>query len=515
MNWPVAVFAWMMSGSAMAEDYPICEPEGDRLERTSYLRALSLDLRGTVPTVEEYEQVIADGEVSETWVDAWLASPEFAERVVRLHRGLLWNNVSESPLLDASARLRSTDDIYWRSQSADVYRGQVEYCGDFEASFDGDGQPIAMIDETGLAQEGYVWVSPYWDPDNPVKICAYDAQERLVSPSGVDCASADAEDDLYCGCGPQLQFCANSSEHYRVSESFSTDVDLRIKDNIVQDASYLELLTGQKGYVNGLIVDFLRYRTEKPANLRFNELPLDPDVLPDLTYADDAETWVEVDWGEQHSGIFTSPAFLMRFQTNRSRANRFYTNFLCQPFQPPDTGLTGLDNPTPTLDLTSREGCKGCHALLEPASAYWGRWTELGAGYLPSDAYPAFDAGCEACALAGSSCSDACDRFYVTEPLTSEQDPYIGWLNSYQFLESRHGEHVAEGPELLVSRGVADGRLPHCVAKTAAEHLLGRAIRDEEAAWLDGLSKGFVESGFRYRTLVRAIVQSENYRRVR
>ena len=187
---------------------------------------------------------------------------------------------------------------------------------------------------------------------------------------------------------------------------------------------------------------------------------------------------------------------------------------LCQPFQPPDSGLTGLDDPSPSPDLTQRAGCQYCHALLEPAAAHWGRWPQAGAGYLDAEQFPAFDAECEACSINDDDCSDACKDHYLVSPLSQEEYSYIGWMLSYEFLEDRHVDHVEEGPSLLVASTVADGRFPQCIATRTAEWLLGRPLTEADDAWADQLADRFVSSDYRYRTLVREIVTSDNYRRV-
>ena len=104
------------------------------------------------------------------------------------------------------------------------------------------------------------------------------------------------------------------------------------------------MLTGHTMFVNGPLVHFLRYQTKVPAHVRFNEVPIPPELLPDLTF-DQEDTWVPVELGEEQSGILTSMAYLMKFQTRRVRANRFFNAFLCQPFQPPEEGLQDLNNP--------------------------------------------------------------------------------------------------------------------------------------------------------------------------
>ena len=506
------LFVPFLCASAYGAEPQTCPTDGDWLTGTNYLKALSLDLRGVVPTFEEYQEVASSGEVPEAWIDAWLSEEAFAERVVRVHRDLLWNNVSEVILDTAAHRMRSTGGIYWRTTPADDYRGETVYCGDFEASFDGDGVPIAYEREDGF-QEGWVWVNPYWDPENPIRVCAFDAQENQYAANGIDCSTSGGRTNADCGCGPDLRWCTLYTQHKAVGSSFSKDVDLRVRENILSDAPYTDLFKSRFGYVNGPMADYFSHRTQLPGNIRFTELPIQPEALPDLDFVD-VDQWERVDWGEQHAGILTSPAFLLRFQTNRSRADRFYNSFLCQPFQPPDTGLVGLEEVEATLDLTARAGCNGCHALLEPAAAYWGRWTEQGGGYLDKANFPSFSESCSHCAETGQPCDAEC-RYYLTDTLAQEQYPYVGWLNSYQFLDLRHEEHVNEGPALLVNRSLSDGRFSECTAKTTAKYLMRRELEPGEEEWLDELVFVLENSGFQYKELVRAIVTSDNYRRVR
>ena len=514
MRWLLLLLIGSLS-LAQAAEPPTCPTDAEWLEPTTYLKSLSLDLRGVVPTLEEYEQVAEMGAVPEEWIEQWLGEEAFVDRAVRFHRDLLWNNVSEVSLVSAAHSLRSSSGIYWRSNPADDYRGETVYCGDFEATLDEvDGYPIPVQQDDGTQQEGWVWVNPYWDLENPIKVCAFDAQQRAFSAKGTACDSVDGRSDPECGCGPNMRWCVSQTIHRAVGEGFTQDLDLRVAENVRENKSYVDLLTGRYGYVNGPIVDFLRHRRSLPNSIRFTEAPYDIEGLPDLSFTQ-KEEWRRIDLGEDHSGILTSPAFLVRFQTNRARSNQFYNAFLCQPFQPPATGLTDLDTKNPTLDLTARPGCNGCHALLEPASAYWGRWTEQGGGYLNEDDFPAFKESCERCVTEGYTCSDVCNRYYLSDLIANEQIPYLGMLNSYVFLSGAHEENVAYGPELLVRKTLADGRLSACVAKTAAKHFLRRDVRGDEMEWLDELNVGFVTSDYRYRELVKAIVTSESYRRLR
>lgn len=498
-----------------AQQPATCPPDAEYVDGHAHLRALSLDLCGVVPEPSEYAELVA-GEVPESLVEGWLDDPRFADQVVRRHRALLWNNVSNQSLLSVSSSLDLRDGIYYRRRLSNVTRGPSQnlHCGDFPATWE-NGELVTVSLPGGVVQEGWVEVNPYWDPSTTIKVCAFDAQDAEISPSGTRCDTRDGFQDPGCGCGPALSRCRIGpvAVDRTILEGFGADVDLRVRKMVEQDQSYLELLTGRTGFVNGPMVHYFESQTGVPRLLNFEASPYTPGSLPDLAFTD-RDTFVEVPLPEGHAGVLTSPAYLVRFQTDRARANRFYTDFLCQPFQPPAGGIPDIDTANPSLDLSVRPGCQYCHALLEPAAAHWGRWNEFGGGFLDPHTFPAFSEECASCASSGT-CSRACRDFYVTAPLAPEQEPYVGSLNAFSFLQDRHTPHVELGPSLLVAQTVGDGRLPRCVAKRTAEWLLGREMGPDDDDWVDALGQDFASGGFRYRELVKEIVTSDNYRRVR
>ena len=517
MSWLACLGFLLLWASPHAQaDDPTCPSDGGWLDGHAHLRALFLDLRGEVPTPEQYEELLVEGEVPASLVDQLLRSPRFTDRAVRFHRSLFWNDVSNVRLLPPQSLIspRGGSDVYYVPRRADVFRGANTFCGDGEARYDEDGQLITIPSPNGGRAEGWVLVEPYWAPGTELRVCAYDAQEQAVSPTGTDCSTRRAYVDAGCGCGPNLRWCAPPSEEAVLAESFGEAVDQRVGRMLDADASWLALLTGTRGIVNGPMADFYRHRSDLPRGLQFDDLAVAPEALPELGWSQ-RDTWVEVELGDQHAGVLTSPAYLLRFTTGRARANQFHQSFLCEPFQPPTGGLTALNDPNPTLDLTQRTGCNYCHALLEPAAAHWGRWTEFGAGYLSPEDYAIYDATCAECAAGGVDCPDYCEEHYLVRTLSSEQDPYVGQLMAYQFLEERHFANVEQGPRRLVNQGDVDGRLPRCAAKKTAEWLLGRDLESADEPWLEELATSFATGGYRWRALVREIVLSDSYRSVR
>ncbi len=492
---------------------PTCPPAEEMLDGHRLLRAISLDLRGVVPSPEEFARLDGD-DVPEDLVDAWLDTEAFAERAVRTHRALLWNNVDKLSLVSTNNMFTSTGGVYYIRNRSDDYRDDGNgYCGDFPATFDGQGRPVPNVLPDGTLQEGWVEVEPYWAPGETWKVCAYDAQEAAVSPLGTDCASNAAATDTACGCGPNLQWCSISTAEDEVARAMSKEIDQRIRDVILTDKPYVDILTGRTAFVNGPLVHYYTHLTQVPSTVRLDNNPMHPEELPPLDWSDEA--WTQVSLPEGHSGVLTAPGFLLRFQTNRARANRFYNAFLCQPFQPPDAGIPIDPDAPPTANLMKTQGCDYCHAILEPAAAHWGRWTQQGAGYLDPELYPGFDQACFDCSANNTDCSDVCGRYYTVDPIDSELDPFVGYLSAYQFLETWQQAHVESGPELLVASTIADGRLQQCAAENAATWLLGRPVDVDDDAVIQGWADGFVASGWSYKELVKSIVLSDSYRRIR
>lgn len=493
----------------------VCRADRPELDKYAYLRAVSLDVRGHAPTLEEYAALDALEDVPPALIDEWLASEAFVSRAVRWHREMLWNNIGNVTLTNFRMGLsRSSDGIYWRSTPGLLYRGDRVACLNEPAQYNPDGS-LVVTTAGGISREGYVLVHPYWAPDTEVKVCAFDAQEALVSEDGGDCTTSASFTRADCGCGPNLRLCRGPTANADTVDGFARDVDLRVAAVVREDLPYTELFTSRRAFVNGPMVHFLRYQTGVPANVTLTPMPYDLNTLPDLAYTD-KETFVEVTLPPSHAGILTSPAYLLRFQSNRARANRYYNSFLCQPFQPPAGGIPLDPSAVLELDLQKRNGCKYCHAILEPAAAHWGRWAERSAGFLDPQAFPAQSDQCTRCALTGQGCTTECRRYYVTSALDDTEKPYLGMLYPYHFLRPDHQVNVELGPRYLMEGTVVDNRLPVCLARGVVERLAGRLVTDDERAWVtEALSRAFVQGGYSYRSLVRAMVLSPVYRRVR
>src|SRR5690606_1870047 len=144
---------------ARCDEPALCRPQQTRLDDDGYLRAVSLDLRGIVPTPEEHERARAEG--TSALIDEWLEAPEFAERVVRRHRELLWPNISNVNRIYHFRRNLARSGTLWlqtNGQTRLTYRGvNTAGCLDEPATFDADGN-IVTTEVGGARVEGYVLV---------------------------------------------------------------------------------------------------------------------------------------------------------------------------------------------------------------------------------------------------------------------------------------------------------------------------------------------------------------------
>lgn len=511
---------WLVTAALAAEDTALtgeddecpvvdadyCPVSADDLSTTEWLRAVSLDLRGVIPTIEELDAVDSGARDPEDYLDEWLESPAFAERAVRIHRKYLWNNLSglTHGLNALNTFIRPSNTGVWSRTAHPSRESGRDDCTDRPAT------------PTNL--DGWVLVRPYWAPTTEIRVCAPEASARLVSPRGIPCDSQHGLGDVDCGCGPALQWCQPPGWRQTVVDAFGAEIDQRVRSVIQEDKPYTELLNGRTMWVNGPIVHYLRHQRWTGPSVSLNLFPVDGDALPDLAPTD-TTTWRPVTLGVEQSGVFTSAAYLLRFNTQRARAKRFFEAFLCSPFVPPPAGIVA--GTSTSVDLARRDGCAYCHIPLEPAAAAWARWVPLGAGYLDPDEYPIVSEECRSCAYFGD-CSYECASNYLVRPVSAEQNPYVGMLDALQFRPTSDYVFAESGPRELVRRGMADGRIPQCVVANAAHEFLGRSLVTEaetegeisDIAFREDLLGELLSSGWSYRALVRALLTSGEYRRV-
>ncbi len=536
-----------------AETCKVVRPlDGQRL-----LRRMTLDLRGVTPTYEEARLQEGRADLPESAVDAALATDDFRGVMRKYHQAMLWPNVSQADLSPDPFKLFAyefgPDDFVYFSFVRAVFSRTISGalynpCKNEPARFDADGNIIAdpyiVNGETVAWQEGYVMVEPYWAPGTQVKVCGYDAQPALSAPacSGaperypflapscqaigdyaaatrtpftnqpLDCSGPFAIFAPGCGCGPNLRFCTTPETLATIQQSL-LDQELGLIDGVIRDdRPYTDVVLSKVAPVNGPLAHYLRYQSRLSTDL-FGDPDAGLPLPPELNYSSPPGQWVNVTRGGRHAGVLTTPGYLLRFQSNRSRAHRFYNAFECSSFIPAGSLPSPFEPCSKHEDLTKRCGCDACHLQLEPMASHWGRFAEYGFAPIDDRVYPQFvGAGCTA-PFESVERLFRCSRFYKVEAV-GEEIPFQYNLNAYVFRTPAEVANIEAGPAHLAEQAIASGSFATCTARKLWTHLMRRSpSADEEATVIPGLAQDFKDNGYRLKRLVKRIVLNPAYGR--
>ena len=229
------------------------------------------------------------------------------------------------------------------------------------------------IASEGWKDEGYVWVTPWWDLDNPMKVCAFDAQLTEISSTGTDCSTIEANTDPECGCGENLKWCTAGDNG--IEGDLSSALSEHVRTMLNSGAPYSTLIKVQM-MVNGPIVvvlnrsnfstilDDLSPLSSCLSCLKTSQAPGFPSQW-EMNMRGSDRTWL-----------------LLRHQTDRGRASCFYS-ILCREFQAPNGGIQ-THRREPNTRFEPQTGVSG-RLRFEPWAAYWGRWQPAGAIYLSQE----------------------------------------------------------------------------------------------------------------------------------
>ena len=488
---------------------------------TRYLRSVSLDLLGRLPTIEEYDLIGDDQTIPDSLLDQWLESDEFHNQVLYYHNLLLLNDLEFVKFQNFVHYMdRSSDGIYYiKRRSSRIGESSLSHnppCGDYEATFDENNKPIRTTNFDGSLDEGYVWVTPYWAPETQVKVCASEAQETEITTLGRDCKTNFGPADPECGCGPNLNWCIpnfTTGVYHQIVDDFNEQINQYISKIISEDRPYTELFTGDTLLLNGPLTHMYKYLVFHPHGATMEHPPFDRNLMPNLTYTE-ADNWVEIPSIEANSGVFGLPGFLLRYHTNRRRAERVLSEFMCTELTPPAAGLAeSTDEELFEADLRQLSGCSGCHSLIEPIAGYWGRWVEGGGSFVPESLFPPFSEECNEAARNGNdrnAFAKCQNEGYLMDPYWEDQ---VGWYWSHAHLYESEQHYPMEGPRMLFEQKIADGTLPKCVVEKAVGQLLGRDLNNRDTTWHRDLTRDFILNDYNYVQLIRNIVTSDQYRR--
>jgi hypothetical protein len=513
-----------MSATAQADNGAQMCTEPHDVDRYQLLRRLSLDLRGRPPSIDEYQALHDLETVPPEVVQSYLEGDDFRDAMRRYHADALWPNVSNVALNRQDVLIRSKGGAPMQFASggrAKRYRGEADAMCDnheqtaFDPAHPGDFRPIDVPVTDGVAHEGWREVESYWAPGTKVKVCAYDAQETEHSDEGAPCNTPEGRQAKECGCGPGLAYCYAAEVARALFADMRTQLDLAV-DEVTRagGAPYTELLLSTKAWENGRIGFWRKHLTPNTeVNATYNATAAGEETA----HADwTDESWTSVDRKGLHAGVTTLPIYLLRFQTSRSRANRFRAAFQCEYFSPAeieDPEVAGCD--AEASDLTLRCTCRHCHAQLEPLAASFGLFAEAGSTLMSdTSVFPIFDAACKGV----TNNQGLCKRFYVTEPTEHN----AGALRAYQWADDHPElvEIIEAGPRALAQSAIDDGSFARCTVRRAFQHFVKRDMRidgdtKDEVQLLEELTDGFVGSAYDFPQLVQALVSLPQYRRTR
>ena len=552
---------WMVAGLALAGAPASAQEqcrEDEKLDGARLLRRMSLDLRNRMPTVEEM-RAAADGIDGET-IDAFLESEGFSKIMRAHHADLLWPNLEMVEVIANQQLLvpypTGTEPI-WYAPLRSIYNrtvGNTETlyvpCLDQPAEFDEDGrivfQPITDGGGNVVAYaEGWVEVTPYWDPSTTIRVCALDAQPDLTGtacpgPEGrypfreSFCRGAESFDPFTaeplrgsqvecggslnilspeCGCGPNLRHCvpvAPGQTVYQQITSSLVEQQMRIVERVLErDLPYEQILAETALEWNGPLVHYMRWIAGTSDQVYAGEL--EDWNLPEKNWSD--ADWTEAEASPRSAGVLTSPGFLLRFAVDRMRAHRYYNAFECRSFVPNGPLPSPFEPCSQREDLSERCGCDSCHATLEPLAAHWGRFMENGFGELPADDFPAqFGGRCQP-PIDGVDTLQICLRAYnLNPPPGSETAEFADMLDAYVFRDAGEAAFIESGPGLRVESGVESGVIQSCLAERMWTELMGRAPTvEEETQVLPQIVQRFESQGRSLKAMVRAIVELPAY----
>jgi hypothetical protein len=550
----------MPAAASAADEQPACYMHA-KLSTTRMLRRTALALTGRVPSMDEYAAVDglgSDDPAVEAIIDGWLASDEYRVQMRRYHMGLLWSNPAGVSLRDVGMTLNRLNlgtgqapNYVWRVTSTGrrlLYRGGdgTHSCQDKNQAtlgYDGSGLPNCEAkgsDGAGpYCQEGWVMVTPFYDPSTQIKVCAFDAQDNdtwdkvtTPNPGTYSCGDVQARNVKECGCGPNLRFCLFGSPvnlDAMITDAMQEQLLLLVDDHTRAGASYRDMLTTDAAYSNGVLDFYMSYQAANAAFSKVYDAPHTGDWQLDPDWQ--ATDFRAVQRSGVHAGILTLPAYTLRFQTNRGRANRFRIAFLGQYFVPPSSDPTPGCSPD-AADLTQRCVCLGCHQTLEPLAAYFGQVTEAGSG-LMSDFLEQV-ATAQACRDQNPPGQTAfCTRFYnqitVDDPDNPGDTMQVWRIKPLEFADT-HPEYEANydaGPAGLVDdealtklQGKEYGYLAWATVRNVFSFLMMRELdldplsEDNEQALLDELAIEFEANDFDFQALVKRIVMLPEFRRM-
>ncbi|HWB80508.1 MAG TPA: hypothetical protein VG755_36340, partial [Nannocystaceae bacterium] len=236
--------------------------------------------------------------------------------------------------------------------------------------------------------------------------------------------------------------------------------------------------------------------------------------------------------GFPSAGMLTSIGFLAAYPRERLRAARALENLACEQLLPPSPEIEF----NPYVSDPGREGpCQNCHARIDPAALHFKRYAKHGAAFEGFGAKYFMPGVGETWQFDpvwrdgqypyGVEPFAQWNKWYrpgsLLTPATPEEaaaDPnvlFIDYLPPDETLLGQSSDGTV-GPLGFAKMIVAAGAFDRCVVRRLHERIVGRDIDPAlESGYLDALTQEFVAGDRQVRTFVKALVQSDVFRRGR
>lgn len=344
-SWPPAPSSTTTSTSPATTTAPSTTPASP----AALLRRLSLDLRQTIPTVDEVRALHAGKSIA-AFVDDFIASDDFQATFLLYHLDLLRPRegiYDQPPSFSQLVRKQHGFTRAWRSEYVDA-------CS-------------AVVD-----------VSPWWDRSSTLPVCAESAGGAIGDD--VDCSSDAGQRSGRCGCGPHLVHCY-PEDHTALDKRIQHSMKLELSKNAMaivdDDDPYGDVLTADWTFVDGALEVFYAKVWGTQSSIKD---------------ADADRPWRRIQRAPHHGGGLASPATLSHFYNGRRWAQRVFETYLCHEVIPDfdllddviDAGLDSAvpyrDNPQmpPSLGVTEERACAACHLQLDALARVKDRFDPFG-----------------------------------------------------------------------------------------------------------------------------------------
>lgn len=421
----------------------------------------------------------------------------------------------ESLLLDADGKTQATDIRVCKEEAQKIELGHVYVSGRTknvpnEALVGGRTKPPPLDKPYATAHKGD----------------AVSCDTRLALESSID-----------CGCGVGLERCMPADGNGAATPAFyfpnnmplgptlpldvtkqradrwfpywwSREAVEFLDDLFESDRDFREILTGKHTFVNGPLAQYYRtiQRTsccgpETNFGMTEETTPLfDPKKAPADLLPHDVTTWRMVpDRGPRAAGILTTPMFLQKYASARARGAVLYNAFLCKSFIAENAQLMPSEEP----NLMKRDGCKTCHAALEPLAAFFARIEPSSSVFLPVTNFPVVNPSCkkDKNGKIPGNCNALYDAAFADAAGATLRSAY-GSLPNADASPAGAGQEITKTPEFS-----------RCAVQRVTSSFLGRPTTPDDAPLLESLDKTFVASGYKMRALVKGIVRSPEYRK--